>query len=131
MDPIVIFVDGGCKNNGSPDSLSYGSFKVYYRGELKRSVEFELPDCETNNQAEYASLVQATLYLEGDSKRLSAPVVIKTDSQLVVGQLTQGWKVKDKDLQYWHSNLKPFLTRNPNIHLEKVDRSEIVKVLGH
>lgn len=131
MDPIVVYVDGGCRNNGTPDSLSYGSFKVYYRGDLKRTVSFDLPDAHTNNQAEYNSLMQVALYLEGEQKRLSAPVIIKTDSQLVVGQLTQNWKVKDEELKYWHSNLKPFLTRNPNIHLEKVDRSEIVKVLGH
>jgi len=131
MHPIVVYVDGGCRNNGCPDSIAYGSFKVFYRGELKRSVEFDLPDCETNNQAEYASLVQAALYLEGEPKRLSAPVVIKTDSQLVVGQLTHGWKVKDEELKHWYLNLKPFFTRNPNIHLEKVDRSEIAKVLGH
>jgi len=131
MHPIVIFVDGGCRNNGSPDSLSYGSFKVFHRGHLKRAVTFDLPDAHTNNQAEYNSLMQVALYLEGDPKRLSAPVVIKTDSQLVVGQLTQNWKVKDEELKHWYLNLKPFFTRNPNIHLEKVDRSEIVKVLGH
>ena len=131
MDPIVVYVDGGCRNNGSPDSLSYGSFRVFYRGHLKRAVGFDLPDAHTNNQAEYNSLMQVALYLEGDPKRLSAPVVIKTDSQLVVGQLTQDWKVKDEGLKYWYTNLKPFFNRNPNIHLEKVDRTEIAKVLGH
>jgi ribonuclease HI len=131
MEPIVIFVDGGCRNNGCPGSVAYGSFKVFHRGDLKRTVSFDLPDAHTSNQAEYNSLMQAVLYLEGEPKRLSAPVVIKTDSQLVVGQLTQNWKVKDEGLKYWHLNLKAFFTRNPNIHLEKVDRSEIVKVLGH
>ena len=131
MDPIVVYVDGGCRNNGCPDALAYGSFRVFYRGDLKRTVSFDLPDAHTNNQVEYNSLLQVALYLEGEPKRLSAPVVIKTDSQLVVGQLTQGWKVKDEGLKYWYLNLKPFFTRNPNVHLKKVDRTEIAKVLGH
>lgn len=131
MDPIVVYVDGGCHNNGCPDSIAYGSFKVYFRGDLKRTVGFDLPDAHTNNQAEYNSLIKVINYLMEDKRRLKFPIVIKTDSQLMVGQLTQDWKVKSDSISNQHRTCHFFFTLFPHIRLEKVDREEIVKILGH
>jgi ribonuclease HI len=46
----------------------------------------------TNNYAEYTALVEALKKLK--ELRISGDVVVKSDSKLLVGQMSQGWKVK-------------------------------------
>jgi ribonuclease HI len=47
----------------------------------------------TNNQAEYAALIEALNHKDCENK------TIFTDSQLLVGHLTQGWKVNAEHLK--------------------------------
>ena len=135
MDPIVIYVDGGCKGNGGSDPQGYASIAVYYKGEKKAYQHWQLTSADTNNKAEYGALLIAFEYLKSlaykmDDKPLPA-VVIKSDSQLVIEQLAGKFKVKKAELKPLYEAAKTWLKANPSISLEKVDRSEIVAILGH
>jgi len=139
MEAIEIFVDGGCKSNGRPDSAAYGSYAVKYQGQIRRSEWFDLPDCVTNNEAEYGALIAGLEYLQGLLAR--APQVgqrvalVKTDSQLVYGQVAAGWKVKAANLlprqRAAASVLEGLHRKGLIVRLVKVGREEIVTVLGH
>ncbi len=134
---IEIYVDGGCKGNGGPDPKGYGSFAVKHEGEIKRHETFNL-NAKTNNEAEYNALSRALVSLNSLYARAprvkGAKVIIYTDSQLVVGQLTLGWKLKADNLVEPHqraSNQLITLKKKYLLSLVKVPREQIVAVLGH
>ena len=63
----------------------------------------EGPAIVTNNEAEYKALIHALL----DERAKDS--TIYTDSQLLVGQLTKGWKIKAENLKGYVENAKPLL----------------------
>lgn len=128
---ITIFVDGGAKGNGTAEVTAYGSFQVHYKGEVKRTERLTFPQASTNNEAEYLALIEALVYLKDLQGKAKLPQVeILTDSQLMIGQLTSGWKVKAL-------NLRPLVDRALELlkatgaDLKKADRTIIVSHLGH
>jgi ribonuclease HI len=95
-----------------------------------------LPHVTTNNQAEYVALISALVDLRGRIERAgknprSYSVAVYTDSQLVVGQLTQGWQVKAANLRPLVDEAKTLVAAFGRCDLVKVPRDEIVRVLGH
>jgi ribonuclease HI len=121
----------------------YGSVAVFEDG---KPVMVEM-DCEnksihhfdlhlpgivkaTNNVAELMTFYKAVRV----AKILPGKVVIKTDSQLVVGWVTKNWRIKTDEQGIRRAlveNLKDALSANPHISVEQVRRTEIVPVLGH
>lgn len=70
-----------------------------------RIIRKELPEKKTNNEMEYAALLEAfSLAKESDT--------ILTDSQLVQGQVCKGWKIN-------YEHLKPLAARAKQILAEK------------
>ena len=85
-----IHTDGGSKGNpGSSISL------IYIDSEKPRH-SYKLIGVATNNQAEYTAFIMAL----DELKRCKDPTnEIFTDSQLIVGHMSKGWKVnKNKEL---------------------------------
>jgi ribonuclease HI len=96
----------------------------------------DLPGVTTNNQAEYIALISALIDLRGrieraDKSPRSYSVVVYTDSQLMVGQLTQGWQVKAASLRSLVDEAAALMQTFGRCDLVKVPRDEIVRVLGH
>jgi len=58
-------------------------------------------------------------------------LLVHTDSQLVVGQLTQSWKVKAANLRPLVDEAAVLVWTFGRCDLVKVPRDEIVRVLGH
>jgi len=58
-------------------------------------------------------------------------LLVHTDSQLVVGQLIQGWKVKAANLRPLVDEAAALMQTFGRCDLVKVPRDEIVRVLGH
>ncbi len=84
----------------------------------------------TNNEAEYKGLIEALTIAEAGDK-------IITDSQLLVGHITQGWKVKAPNLRELYQQAKAlfnqktpelvWVMRSENkagIYLDKLSRKE-------
>lgn len=135
---IRVYVDGGCLGNGGTDPKCYGSFVVEVQKtdgskvKVKENLKFKLDLCSTNNQAEYAALNEALLYLvELSHKAKNLPTIqIFMDSELVVHQVNRTWKCKDAVLRELRDIAEEAMDHLPAT-LSWVPREEIVPVLGH
>mgnify|MGYP001578009364 CR=1 FL=1 len=122
----VAYADGGCRNNGNQwVSTGYGSYRIVTAGGLIDESRVSLPKAKTSNEAEYGILLKLL-----QDERLESDSIIYTDSQLLVGQLQLGWKVKA-------NNLKPLAAQAAELlaakrcKLEWVSREAIEARLGH
>lgn len=89
---LTIYTDGGARGNPGPAGIGAVIF------DAKKKVVKEISECigeTTNNQAEYKALLRA---LEEAKKLGGTEVDIFMDSELVIKQLKQEYKVRDKDL---------------------------------
>ncbi len=126
-DASEFWVDGGCRGNQAHGKReAYGSISD---GETVERVQFA--NAHTNNEAEYMALLALLGNLLDNRADPRKPQTnIYTDSQLVVGQLTQGSKVRAKNLLALHKEAALRL-RKIGAKLIWVPRPEIVKRLGH
>ncbi len=120
----VIYVDGGCRGNGTADAEMYGSFLL--EGSKRVRDSFNLGN-GTNNRAEYLTLIRALECVKAN--RLQG-VVIYQDSQLIVNQVNGEWKVKEFELRALRDEAAALL-KAVNGSLRWVRRDVIVKQLGH
>ena len=131
-----ITTDGGALSNGTADSAGYGSYHLECRTGQKQLVRLDFGRGVTNNEAEYQTLIAALKDLitriQRAGKSPSAySLLVHTDSQLLVGQLTQGWQVKAANLRSLVDEAAALIQTFGRCDLAKVPRDEIVRVLGH
>ena len=131
---FLVVVDGGSRGNGAANE-GYGSYVLSTRDGRKETIRLDL-GMATNNEAEYQTLIAALKDLVGRIQRADrAPsgysLLAHTDSQLMVGQLTQGWKVKAANLRPLVDDATGLMKAFGRCDLVKVPRTEIVRVLGH
>lgn len=130
-DLFEIVFDGGSKGN---PGLGYGSFEIQRNGKLfDRQLEIPFGDNLTNNQAEYMSLIRGLKAIIENPQidPLTAEIVIKGDSQLVIKQLNGEWKVKNANMQPLWAEARGLLTEVGKWQAVWHDRSNSVKILGH
>jgi ribonuclease HI len=133
-----VWCDGGCANNGNRGlARGYASYLLTTRTGKRQTVRLnDLPGVTTNNEAEYVAFISALVDLRGRIERAGKSprnysVAVHTDSQLLVGQLTQGWKVKAANLHPLVDEAAALMRTFGRYDLVKVPREEIVRVLGH
>lgn len=87
---VVVYIDGLAMPS-NPGTGTFG-FVVYEAG--RKLVESSgLAGYEvTSNFAEYTALEEALKKLK--ELRIEGDVVVKSDSKLLVGQMSEGWKIK-------------------------------------
>ena len=97
---LDIFVDGSCRANGKDNAVTGIGIVAYY-GERKLFYHASLIQDKTNNEAEYRAVIKALQI----SKTLLpySPVVIYSDSRLVVNQLKGSWKINEDHLKTLYS----------------------------
>ncbi len=132
---FLAIVDGGSLANGSPNQKGYGSYHLATRDGRKQTVRLDLGTA-TNNEAEYRTLIAALRDLAGRIQKAGRSpatysLLVYTDSQLMVGQITQGWQVKAANLRPLIDEARSLLKAFGKADLVKVPRDEIVRVLGH
>lgn len=89
---LILRTDGGARGNPGPAAI--GVVLENEQGKVVREFGCYLGEA-TNNQAEYQALLAGL----GEAKKLGATEVrCYLDSELVVKQLKQEYKVKDKEL---------------------------------
>jgi ribonuclease HI/probable phosphoglycerate mutase len=87
--------------DGSPALRQNQQGRISMVYEDGRQLVAEIGSC-TNNEAEYLALIEALRSCnEGD--------VINTDSELLVGQLTKGWKVNAENLREYYKRAKALI----------------------
>ena len=90
---IKIFTDGGARGNPGPAGIG-----IVIKNEKDKvlKTQAEYIGEATNNQAEYKALIRG---LELAMELKPAEVACYLDSELIVKQMKQEYRVKDKDLQ--------------------------------
>ena len=93
-------------------------------------------DAVLRNEAEYRRLIAGLKDLVGRIERAGKSasdysLLVHTDSQLMVGQVIQGWQVKAAHLRPLVDEAKGLVQAFGRCDLVKVPRDEIVRVLGH
>jgi len=94
-DKLIVYCDGGSRGNPGPSAIGV-AFKNSAGETIKTYAEY-LGENMTNNQAEYGAVVFAM----GKAKLLGAKggeLEFFLDSELVVMQLSQKYKIKDVKL---------------------------------
>jgi len=87
---VTVYVDG-LSEPRNPGTGTYGY--VIYDGNSRIVEGRGLAGYNvTNNFSEYTALVEALKKLR--ELRIEGDVVVRSDSQLLVGQMSKGWKVK-------------------------------------
>ena len=87
---VTVYVDGLAMPK-NPGTGTYGY--IIYEGPRKLAEGSGLAGYDvTSNYSEYTALEQALSRLK--SMRVEGDALIKSDSKLLVGQMSEGWKVK-------------------------------------
>jgi len=142
---IVIYTDGGCKNNQVAEKrVAYASFAIYndshdlMPGE-RLHVETKSLGNMTNNEAEYwATIIGLTEALSQTNQVQAEKIILRTDSRLVVNQLGGEFKIKRETLKplykfcvYLIEQLEKRSKSGSGVEIRWTPREEIVKILGH
>lgn len=116
--PIQIHVDGGSRGNPGPSAA--GVLIRDADGQTLLEAGYLLGGM-TSNQAEYQALLIALRYLK---KLPPEPVVIYSDSELMVRQITGVYKVKSQKLSPLHQEAERLLISLPAWKMRHVNRQE-------
>ncbi len=119
MRKIVIYTDGGARNNPGPA----GAGALIIDGKKKIELKKFLGN-QTNNWAEYEAIALALA--EAKKHKLEKrEVEVRSDSLLVVEQLLGNWKIKEPALKMQHAKVKAMIIAYfPHIHFVHVPREE-------
>ena len=112
---ILIYADGACRNNQAEENIgAYGVVLLY--GDNKKELSGVFKNT-TNNKMEILAVIEALKAL----KRYDLPIEIYTDSQYVVGTMTQNWR-RNANHEYWFEL---------DQLVEKCTDIKFIKVKGH
>jgi ribonuclease HI len=113
---VIINCDGAAR--GNPGPAGAGAIVVDENGAVLAEVAEGLGET-TNNVAEYTAVIRG---LE-EAKRLGArEVLLRSDSQLLINQLTGRYRVKAPHLQPLHKRVRDLMRAFTRVDLEHVPR---------
>lgn len=119
MTPIVIYTDGGARNNPGPAGAGFQVFegeKLLFEGK-------KFLGSQTNNWAEYEAVALALA--EAKKRGLAArEIEVRMDSKLVVEQISGNWKIKEPSLKLQAAKVHALLADFPTYHFVYVPREE-------
>lgn len=130
-DYTIIF-DGGSRGN---PGKGYGSYEL--RTATQRDiVRLEFGPRETNNEAEYKTLIAALHDLigriaQGGTSADVYTVTVRGDSQLVIQQVNGVWKVRNARMAPLHAEATALLARFKRADVRWHPRERSVSTLGH
>lgn len=113
---VTIYTDGASRGNPGPASI--GIYVTDAEGNALMELGERLGH-QTNNFAEYSAVIRGLqLALEYGAKR----VHLRSDSELMVKQMTGVYKVKSPAIQPLHSQAMALIRRFDNVRFEHVRR---------
>ncbi len=131
VDYTLTFDGGSLGNPGK----GYGSYELRAGGQ-REVVRKDFGGNQTNNEAEYKTLIAALADLSGriraengDPKAFT--VAVRGDSQLVIYQVTGKWKVKTPHIRPLHAEAVRLLAQFKHVDVQWHARGNSVRVLGH
>ncbi len=113
---LIIYTDGASR--GNPGPASFGVFitdEAGYSMELKGALGHQ-----TNNFAEYTAVIEALKWLSLHTEKAAE---LRSDSELLIKQLTGEYKVKSDTIKPLHAEIKSLLLNNElNVQFKHVRR---------
>ena len=137
---FIAYCDGGALDNQkvNGESIGYGSFiiEIPSRGFVSPQKRISYGPGFTNNEAEYRAIINALEMIrdviQAEGARTSAyNVLIMTDSQLVIGHMTLGWRVKAANLISYRQQLAGAVDWFGNVDFNKISGEKMKEILGH
>lgn len=118
FESLVLYVDGASRGNPGPAGIG-----VVIRDPSGRTVAeiSEFIGRGTNNVAEYRALIRG---LEEAAAFGARTVTVRSDSELLVRQLTGEYKVKSPDLSPLHLEAHRLLKAFGRVRVERIPRGE-------
>ena len=118
MNRVVIYTDGGARNNPGPA----GAGVVMVDGEKKVELKKYIGE-RTNNWAEYEAIILA---LSEVKKRGLAgrEIEIRMDSKLAVEQISGNWKIKEPGLRRQAAKVRALLAGFSSYTFVHIPREE-------
>lgn len=113
---MIINIDGGAR--GNPGVAGFGVYVQDEDGGPAAEL-FGFLGIQTNNVAEYAALIVA---LRHAVRHQAASVIIRSDSQLLVRQMTGEYRVKNPGLIPMNDAARRLAARLPRVAYEHVPR---------
>jgi len=95
MKKITIYTDGSSKGNPGPGG--WAALVIYDR---KVHKVFGNEPSTTNNRMELLAIIKGFEWVQKKFKRSVPPVTVRSDSNLVIKTMNEGWKTK-KNLDLW------------------------------
>jgi ribonuclease HI len=120
LDTLVVHCDGAAR--GNPGPAGAGAYLTTPDGEVVAEVAEGLGET-TNNVAEYTA---AILGLERAAALGARDVLLRSDSQLLVNQLTGRYRVKTAHLQPLHRRVRELAAGFDRVRFEHVPRERNV-----
>lgn len=100
----IIFTDGGSRGNPGPAAAA---FVIKNDKEEILLGEGVYIGVGTNNEAEYSAVVEALERVTKDNENPgSIEIEFRADSQLVVNQLMDNWKIKNDRIRIFYNKIK-------------------------
>lgn len=128
MNKVIIYTDGGARNNPGPAGAGVVIIDGNKRFELKKF----LGDNRTNNWAEYEAVALA---LTEAKKRGFAgrTIEVRMDSMLAVEQISGRWKIKEPGLKVQAAKVRTLLAGFPQsrfVHVPREENEEADRLVG-
>lgn len=123
MSDAIFFVDGLCEPKNPGGVACYG-WVGYWQGRKARTGKGVVGEGDgmTNNVAEYNALIAAMRHLV--DKGYSGPVVFKSDSQLIVNQMSGAWNINKQYLQDLNDTAQELADHFESVEYEWVPREQ-------
>ncbi|MBD3339742.1 MAG: reverse transcriptase-like protein [Candidatus Lokiarchaeota archaeon] len=118
MKVLKIYTDGAARGNPGPAAIAY----VFIEDNKILSSDCEYIGEATNNTAEYRAVLLALKNLKTLQYDLYR---FHSDSQLVVNQINQKWKINKKHLKELYSKVRTLIKKLPRVEFEYVSRDNI------
>jgi ribonuclease HI len=116
-EAYVINIDGAARGNPGPAAFAF----VIRRPDGSTIRDSGCLGATTNNLAEYTALVRA---LTRAVEIKIDDVIVRSDSELLVKQMTGAYKVKNEGLREFYLEAKELARQIPRFSIEHVRRSE-------
>lgn len=124
MNKFIVYTDGASKGNPGPASI--GVVICNDKGEILKEYSKEIGKT-TNNEAEYQAVIFALKKIKalfGKKKAKESEVEIRSDSQLLVSQLSGKYKILDKKIQKLFIDVWNLKTEFGKVTFKLVPREE-------
>jgi ribonuclease HI len=116
-EAYTINIDGASRGNPGPAAFAY----VIRRPDGSTIRNAGCLGSATNNIAEYTALLRA---LEHAVEIKVTDAIVRSDSELLVKQMTGVYKVKNEELRELYQEAKELVRQIPHLSLEHVRRAE-------